>query len=180
LEGSAGELTVILSAILPEDGDVSTEPLGEPVFTIDWREMDVDIHTVPQCGRLTAAARAADVTWDDWQKIGLNATYYQNSDAPGAWIYTDYAAMRSRGIESKRIYVPVINRTTFHHAKPSDVGQLCGTRQSPPAGSFGYPSKYEWLAGADRCTKTGNKYQRDTEWIGAEKLDPILYPAPTP
>jgi hypothetical protein len=162
--------------VLPDEEDVSTEALGEPVFVIDWREMDVDIHTLPQCGSLTAAARAAGVTWDDWEKIGFNAEYYQDSAAPDAWNYTEYAALRSRGVESKRIYVPVITRTTYHHAKPSDVGQYCGTRQNPPSGAFGYPSSYEWLAGSDRCTKTGDKFQRDTEWIGAELLDPLLYP----
>lgn len=178
LEGSAGELIVVLSAVLPDEEDVSTEALGEPVFVIDWRELDVDIHTVPQCGRLTAAAQAAGVTWDDWEKIGLNATYYQDSDADGAWNYTEYAALRARGVETKRIYVPVITRTTYHHAKPSDVGEMCGTRQNPPSGSFGYPDRYEWLGGSDRCTKTGTKFQRDTEWIGVEKWDPLLYPEP--
>jgi hypothetical protein len=179
MEGGTGSLTVTLEAELPEAEDVTTEAIGEPVFTVEWVELEKKIETLPQCGYVSAAGAAAGITdlADDWEKILANPDYYTDRGTTGSWTHTDYTDLKKRGVESKVVYYPKVTRTTVHFAKPADLGTYSGERQTPPIPSgFARLSDFEWLCGPDSATRTNKMYERRTEWIGAEEIDAILYP----
>ncbi len=173
LEGGAGRLEVILEATLP-DGDVTSEPIGEPVLTVDWAEDRRKLETHPKCGSLSAAATKKGLTWEDWPELDANPDYYVETGE--GWTHIHYIEMKRRGVEEYVVFTPKVTRTTFHYKKPTDLGEGCNQRQNPPVGSIASLADYEWLGGPDRFVKTGRKYERTTEWWGAEQLDPTLYP----
>jgi hypothetical protein len=177
LEGGMGRLTVTLEAELPEDEEVSTEPIGEPVFTIEWIEMDVKIESLKKCGSISAAGAAAGITdlADEWEKVAANPDYYQSSG--DKWNSSEYISLKKKGVESKRCYYPKVTRTTYHFAKPSDLGDHSGKPQVPPIPSgFGRLADFQWLAGADSATRQNKLYERRSEWFGVDEIEPLLYP----
>jgi hypothetical protein len=187
LDGGAGEMVVHLEAQLPDDEDhtfAPDEPLGEPVFTIDWLEMDVKIESLPQCGRISNAGVAAQITdlSDSWEKIAANPNYYQN--VGDGWNSSEYVSLKEEGIESKRVFYPKVTRTLYYFKKPSDLGEKSGKRQTPPTDGgwvafTNAPSgkPWQWLCGADSATRNGKVFERRTEWLGVEKINDLLYPA---
>lgn len=178
LDGGMGRLVVTLEAELPEAEDVSTEAIGEPVFTVEWVEMDVKIESLPSCGSISAAGAAAGITdlAEDWEKVAANPTYYQSSG--DKWNSSEYVSLKEKGIESKKCYYPKVTRTTYHFAKPSDLGDHSGKPQTPPIPSgFGRLADFQWLAGADSATRQNKLYERRSEWLGVEEIEPLLYPA---
>ena len=179
MAGGIGKLTVNLEAELPEAEDVTTEAIGEPTFTIDWIEDQVKLETLPQCGYISGDGTAAGITdlSEEWEKIEANPTYYQDRGESDSWSYDDYVSLKSKGVESALVYYPKVTRTTYHFAKPSDLGEKCGKRQEPPIPSFNRLADFEWLAGADSATRSGKVYERRSEWIGQRYWEPKIYPA---
>jgi hypothetical protein len=187
MDGGAGELVVNLEAELPDDEEWTVnpdEPLGEPVFTIEWLELDVKIESLDMCGIISSTGAQAGITdlADDWEKVAANPDYYQNRGYTG-WNSSEYVSLKQEGIESKRVYYPKVSRTLYYFKKPSDLGVMSGKRQTPPTDGgwvafsnapTGRP--WEWLCGADSATRNGKFFERRTEWIGADKLNTLLYP----
>lgn len=180
LDGGMGRLTVRLEAELPEAEDVTTEPIGEPVFTIEWIEDQIALEQHPKCGYLSDDATAAGVTdlAENWDKLEANPGYYSAREPAGSWNQDTYVSLKQRGVNSVPVYYPKVTRTTYHFAKPSDVGEMCGLRQVPPIPAFNRIEDFEWLAGVDSATRSGRVYERRSEWIGQEHWEPLIYGEP--
>lgn len=178
LDGDAGELRVYLSAPQPDEpGETGFAPIGEPVYTVDWLELDKRIEELPECGYLTSEALADGLDWDDWRKFSTppeGKTYYQNSG--NGWNLSQYIELKASGIDSKRVFYPKVSRTIYYHTKPAEVGTMSGKRDTPTGVTV--PGDWQWLCGADRIVKTGKKYERTTEWLGADEWNPTLYGNP--
>jgi hypothetical protein len=74
------------------------------------------------------------------------------------------------GIDSVMSFVPVVTKSTPNSTAPTV--NACGVRSTPPVTITGY----EWLKTADRRTKRNNRWSREEEWTGFERLDSALYP----
>ncbi len=196
LDGDAGRLDITLEAML-SDGDVSTEPLGEPTYEIEWAELQKPLETHIKCGTLNPDRAfykdgvkveegsgdrvGKQRTWEDWQQlteVGDDDADYQPVNVKGdaAMSLEDYKFLKESGQDSYVVYQPIVKRNSIHLAKPDDVGSASGKLQDPPSeANFSRVSGFEWLGGPDRCTKQGRTYTRATEWHGAEHWDDITY-----
>lgn len=193
-DGGTGEITTTYESSEVEDG-VTLEPIGAPVYELEWSEMRNRIERHPRCGILTTSAASIGKSWENWQALEY-ADYETDPRGDGEftltgesiWTLDEFKAMKKRGEEEYVVWTPRVRRTLRYVARPPDVGFYCGRRQNPPDGSYsgvigeggiiiaiGAFFGYEWLGASDRLLKCGNKYERTTEWWGASKWDPLLY-----
>ena len=120
-------------------------------------------------------------SFENWQEI--DATNWTTATSIptfwasiGAWSLEKYLDFKYDGVEEFVMYLPVVTRTLTYLGRPDGLGANCGTQQTPPSPSYDYISRYQWLLGADACVQKGDKYERKTSWMGAERVDPNLYP----
>jgi hypothetical protein len=181
LDAGAGRIDLVLEAAV-DSSTFSTEPLGEPTYENEWAEVQKPLETHPECGFLTAnrdkykdgvqSEDGKQRTWEDWQSLTDN-----DYDSSPGWSLEQYKSLKERGVDSYVVFQPIVRRTTIHLARPVDLGAASGKRQTPPgAANFSRISDFEWLGGADRCTKSKRTYTRTTEWQGAELWDELVYP----
>lgn len=182
LDAGAGEIRVKLeSPGNTFNQDDSVDVLGDPIYEVEWMELQKPLEAHPECGRLKPTRKkyndngiesptGKQRTWDDW--ADLTGDDY---DTTGDITLAGYKAYRARGVESYLVGQPVARRTTYYLRGVQTSG--CYFRQDPP-GACGAPlTGYEYLKTADRVTKEGNKRTRVEEWTGAEDWDNTLYPA---
>jgi hypothetical protein len=179
LDGNAGEMIVQLSA--PLGDTISTTPLGDPVYEIEFAELQRPLELHIKCGILKpnrpqnpTLRRVA--TWEDWAQ--LTAADYD--DSGGKWPLATYQAKRELGIETFLTAAPVVRRTIYYFHNPSGVGQDCFIRENPPGAALA-PSQLQnsglvWLKGTDKITRQGRLRTRITEWLGAWHWDTDIYP----
>lgn len=179
LDAGAGRMSVYLGAPKEPDADVSSEPLGEPIYEIDWQELTKPLEQHHKCGKLKAdraSVNGKKRTWDDWSD--LEASDYEA--VGGGWDLATYKAKRAKGIESFSIAFPIIRRTIYYLRTPEGVGADCYEQSTPPA-EAGAPSSaggkaLEYMQTTDKLRKEGRLRTRETEWIGAWEFDGDLYP----
>lgn len=180
LDGDAGTMTVFAESPQASEANYSTAAIGEPQYELDFQPATLKLWQHPRCGNLTDEALAAGVGWDDLDKLKNKNDYYFTPDLPPHpfyWSLKQYLDMRGRGVEDYETAFPVVRRTTYHFAKPTDVGEGCFERENPPVfANLGGTGYYKWIKGTDRAIKQGRVYARTTEWLGYLALDPDLYP----
>ena len=196
LDGDAGRIDVTLEMATSSEG-FSTDPIGEPLYEIDWLELQKPLESHARCGILNpdrafyqdgqkvppvtpgpgVVQGGKQRTWDDWPQltqgdVGDDGDYLSLNDRiddEAVWDVETYKAQRESGQDSYITFEPVIKRTTIHLAKPLDTGAYSAKRQNPPSeANFTRVSGFEWLAGPDCCTKSGRTFTRRSEWRGAE------------
>jgi hypothetical protein len=182
-EGDTAKLTVSAEAQL--DSTTTSTPLGEPVYEVDFVELRKKIEEHPCCGKLQASASThfpdTPPTWEDWPML-MDNNWATATGIPtfwssiGAWTLEDYLSMKKKGVEEFVMYLPVVTRSLTYLARPTGLGERSGTQSNPPTGSYSYISKYEWLLGEDGAVRRGDKYERKTKWMGAERIEGFLYP----
>jgi len=174
LDGGQAKMTIYTEATLIA---TYTDPIGDPVCTVEFQELRKKIETHPCMGQLTNDARLAGKSFEQWQDLTLDDWIDATSipafwSSIGAWAVDDYQTMKEKGEEDYVMYPPVLTRTLSYTAPPTDIGIRCGTQQTPPAGSFPFSDLYDWLAGPDSLTRKGAKFERKTTWIGADFSSP--------
>lgn len=173
LDGGAGVLRLTLISPQADESNYSTAAIGEPQYELDFEEVTKKIESHPKCGNLTGS-NGETITWDEWDKLLVDTDFY--TPVVGGWSVNEYLQLKNAGVDEYPVAAPVVRRTTYHMARPADVGLDCFTRQDPPSAGFEAIDDYEWIKGTDRCTKQGRVYARVTEWKGADTWSTILYP----
>lgn len=186
-QGDAGSGELVVTYEAPNTSGESPEPLGEPIYEIEFTEMTKKIENHPLCGVLTGTN---NLTWDDWQNFTEDdyAGISLVGGDPG-WTLAEYLGLKKHGEDEYLTFWPRVRRTLTYFFKPDDVGTYAGIKQDPPVGSFagvggengiifveGHEGGWQWLGGPDRCVKKGRTYERVTEWLGCAKVDTKLYP----
>ncbi len=165
-------------------------PTPVPVYEIEWVPSEIPLpgHSVRYPNLKDAAsgfrsffdffvayinagnderARLATVIQGFTASAGKNQLY----DILNAW---------RQGIESKRVYHPVLTKTTTRNTEPNI--QEIGMIETPPAGFGGLkPSGYTFVKSAHRVTRTGRvgAYNEVEQWEGAKFVPTALYGTPS-
>jgi hypothetical protein len=185
LNGTAGQIQLTLEGVL-DPSSYTTEPLGPPVFELEFGELTRPLEQHSLCGILKPARPISPVTqkkltWEDWQLLTTD-DYDSTGNGTGIWAaaakwsLSTYQRKKERGEDSFVLYTPIIRRTTIHLYPPGDVGSMAGRLQSPPSTGFDV-GVWTWLAGPDRCTHSARTFTRVTEWHGADYWDTEIYSA---
>ncbi len=177
-EEDGGTGTMIVTLETTGVDPVTTAPLGEPSFEIDFGELTRPIEMHPRCGVLKADRPSADSngskrTWEDW--ANLTSADYDDS-GENKWKLSDYQSLKAAGVDNYNVGSPVLRRTLRYFVPPPDIGADCYVQQDPPNGCpFAGVDSWNWLVGPDRCTREGRLYIRVTEWIGAQTISALIY-----
>lgn len=182
--GDAAKMIVTTEAAYAAESG-TYEPIGEAQYGVKFQELRRKIEAHPCCGTLTTSALAAGKTWETWQAL-TDSDYIPavSGDIPyfydmGPWALSTYKDMKKKGTDEYVVYLPIVTRVLSYKGRVSGIGQQSGRRQNPPSGSFDFISSYKWLAGPDEIQQRGNKYERQSSWMGAEVVNTDLYPAST-
>lgn len=182
LDGGQSRVTVYLS-IQFSDAGLTFASIGDPVYEIEWQELNKPLESHQRCGKLKpgrpkigTGPEAKQRTWEDWQD--LEPTDY---DASGSskWSLVEYKGLRERGTDSFNIAFPVVRRTIYYYRAPIGVGVGCFEPESPP-GEAGAPSSaggfdLSYLKGTEKVSREGRLRTLTTEWIGAWVIDSLIY-----
>lgn len=169
------------------EGDTGT--LTETNYEIDWVDVQRSLYEHPVFrvgGGGTYALTNEDVAnLKNWEKMpdptykkdyifALNPDKWQGSSEGTATLSTNAQAL-AKGLEQGIEYwvdkAPVARRNeTYVNGPPPETS--AGAKEDLPEGFPNPPTTYEWLRSADRSSKRGdsNKWNRDSEWIGAKKV----------
>ncbi len=92
----------------------------------------------------------------------------------------DAADLILRGVETYLVFAPVVRRTTRRYDTESpftDVGQMCGRVDEPPAEALSLiPGDWKFLKTGDRMLRPASgPIERHEEWTGADEWSELLY-----
>jgi len=181
-DGGSAKMTVHLGAPKEPEEEVTFEPLGEPIYEIDWQELTKPLEQHPNCGTLNPDREAVNGkkrTWDDWADL-KESDYQEDLSGWDPWELATYQAKREKGIESFSIAFPIVRQTIYYLRAPGGVGAGCYAKDIPPTGA-GAPTvaggnALLYMRTTDKLRKEGRLRTRETEWIGAWAFDGDLYP----
>jgi len=185
LDGDTGELEITLEGQV-DPSTLTFEPLGPPVFELDFDVVVKPLEQHPLCGilkpdRAVSSVTQKQLTWEDWPLL-TSDDYDATGNGTGIWAsvgkwdLATYKARKEKGEDSYEVFAPVVKRTTIHLYPPSDVGSASGYIQFPPTSGFDV-SAWQFLAGPDHCTRNERVFTRSSEWHGAEYIDTLIYSA---
>lgn len=185
-------LTVSVVKKFEPEGDGTGEK-QETNYEIDW----VDVQRPIFEHREFMAGGAYALTNDDIIEIGIwkenpnaekkKAFLYENTPGSADWIPLSDPAKRCaagilKGIEYFVFKAPIARKSETWVNGPPNVSEA-GLKDTP-TGFPHLPSGFEWIKSADRSIRSGaqNRWQRDEEWQGADKVlidaEGIFWPAP--
>lgn len=177
-DGETGTMYVSLGAPEAPDDTTSFDPLGEPIYEIDFSELSKTLEAHPDCGILKPdrpeGNNGRKKDWGDWADLSDD-----DYDADGGWSLAVYKAKKERGIDSFLTATVTIRRTIYYFRNPGGVGQGCFSLETPPA-QAGAPTllqgqTIQWLKTTDRLVREGRLRTRSTEWQGAHEWDDDIY-----
>lgn len=161
-------------------------PSPVPVYEIDWAPSEIPLpgHSVryPNLKDSAIGFRSfydlfvAYINAGNDERISLGATIAGLSASAGKDQLYDIMKAWRQGIETKRIYHPILTKTTTRSTSPTieEIGMI----EIPPA-AFGtlIPEGYTFLKSAHRVTRTGRvgAYNEVEQWEGAKFIPTALY-----
>ena len=181
-----GIMTVVVEQKFgEEDYPESREGVLKDVnYEVDWVDVQRSLYEHPefkQGGTYELTNRdVADLKkWETEPWPEYKSTYFYHvdpSDSSSTLVeLSENAKVLAKGIELGIEYwvdkAPVARRQeTYVNGPPPRTS--AGQKEDPPAGFPNLPDDYEWIVSADRSIMRGdaNKWNRDTEWIGAVKV----------
>jgi hypothetical protein len=169
-----GTLTITL-ANDSTPGDMITTGLPDIVEEVEWIDLARKLEQAPiyAAGGSRALTDADLDGIEEWRNADTREKRTSVYAALGANA-KHYVDKLRRGQETFVMPSPVVRRTTKTFAAPSSTKM--GRRVGKPSAKA--PNGYEWLATADKATRTGGrgKWDRVEEFTGAEKWDADIYP----
>lgn len=176
----------LMTVTLADEDQAEGEEPAKPIYEVDWLEVERDIKTHARYrtgggSALTNLDRAAILLWETEPDYVKRAAYQFTNPVTNGTVTlstnAQHLALRLlRGQTTYTTHAPVTRRVTYPLAIPNT--NTCDKIQSAKAFAAA-PDGYTWLSSADRATRTGKrgKWQRQTECIGADYIDPDIYEA---
>jgi len=197
-KADSGRMSITLLKQTPGSGSPqASEPLGEPIFELDWIESSEPIESHPKCGHLKADRKfyanpgyATDAQsnpafsdtseatvpvrrrqWEEWTV--LDETDYE---AVGTgWSLSEYQTLKERGKHVYPVAIPQARVTRYSRSRPSTTGGVW--KKSTPPAECGAPSDPEWtyVKIASMVRKEGRLYTLVEEWVGYTHVEDIFF-----
>ncbi len=172
----AGELKVTLEAASDQSSEAGFGAIGEPIYELEWAELELPLERHPKCGTLKADRPAGDDekkrTWDDWADF-TDADY--DGTGGGKWSLATYKALKEAGHETYNVAMPIARSTTYYRRNPSGVGAGMYTKINPPGKCQAPSTGWQYLKTADRMVREGRLRTRVQEWTGAPEWNSDIY-----
>jgi hypothetical protein len=178
-----GFLKIVIKDESGSNETLSTDDGTQPVFEVEWIDLNPSILTHPRYspGGVDALTEDDLVDIEKWRnedKASLRKkgqyTGENGAPVPLSANAKKVAWKILRGQETYVCPAPVARLTNNEWTTPktTEMGKRRSTAPIPNA-----PGGYQWLSTADKSTRTGanGKWQRVREWTGAKIIDTDLY-----
>ena len=157
---------------------------AKPQYEVDWSGVEQAVEKHPMFkslfpdpaspGQWTTAQNTAYNDFIQWENATDSATKASNYTKLTSG-FQQLAQIKMRGTTSYIVPAPIARITTLTLSMAGV--SACGTVTDSVPDFPELPNGYQWLATADRSTRTGKwgKWQRVQEWTGAQSIDTSLY-----
>jgi hypothetical protein len=193
--GGAGRMTVQLDSPTDPDGGGggggSNEPIGDPIYELNWFPHGFGIEEHPRCGRLKnsrpyytpdgtegTASNGKQRTWEDWADLDADdydSSFSRGPGHPDIWTLAQFKTIRELGVDSFEMHVPAVTKTTYYLRSPGGFGAALNKQQNPPPEAGAPTTGWKYRKTDDSLEREGRLRARKESWLGATWLPPLLF-----
>ncbi len=173
--GPVGKLTLRLVAPIGENIAISAEPIGAPIYELEYGTTSLPLERHPRAPYLiTPPEDTQGASWLAYPDIDGDYVVTR----PGGFGFLEYQFLRGQGIDSFDLSYPIITRTLLYFRKPEGLGDGVNQFVNPPIDAPepappDWGGNWIWRMDNDRLSAQGRQYNRVTQFRGLLFADAV-------